>query len=331
MDNIAHSLVGFSVATAIRPDLVKKHSWKFLLSQALIVNFPDWDILLHLYSKETYYFHHRGFTHSFIGLILIYPICYLIHYLFLKKENCWFLVLFQLLFSHFFLDWLTTYGVMFFYPASMQRYSFPLMFIVDPFLWAISGMSFLAILYALWKDKSILYLRRVSIIGLIFIGQLWFIELGTKYLSENAYFKKVDRVKESRVISYPAPMAPFFWSILEIKQNTYQQGVASILDSKWNKSFGVFKAQDQCFHEAAAASYKLWGSYIDCRPYEHVISKSKIIKGCRCISLKYSFANIDFVTFGAYFIPEGESQGYFLPHRRFNQLLEQSKNLLDSW
>ena len=148
MENLTHTCVGYLLArTGLR-------RLSPLGTAALVIgaNLPDIDVLYTLSGDPTTYLvHHRGLSHSFVGLVGLS----LIQTAFLwgigrylprkaMPQPCphfgWlFLLSLIALASHFILDYTNSYGVRPWLPFSNQWYYGDLVFIADPYLWLLLG------------------------------------------------------------------------------------------------------------------------------------------------------------------------------------------------
>lgn len=148
MDNFTHSLVGL---TAARAGLEKLSPGATLLC-VLAANSPDSDvIMLVVGDRWDYLQHHRGITHSIVGVIGLAIALPLIFY---AVDRLWsrfrgqppkvklkglMLSSFIVSATHPLLDWTNNYGIRLWLPWS-EKWSYgDLVFIVDPYLWLILG------------------------------------------------------------------------------------------------------------------------------------------------------------------------------------------------
>lgn len=342
MDNLAHSAFAAILGTALAPELAVKLRGRFFIASALLANLPDIDIAFALVGKEIYVFQHRGLTHSLFGLLITLPLgCLILNRLIgykikakgLKdygRSFCFFFVLMQLMISHFFLDYLTSYGTMFLYPFSWERFSYPLMFIVDPFFWLVTLGGF----YSIWilnktpTKPQIPLARKRAIIALLSCCALWTIELsGKKKIEEIALDKKSAKYREKKaeylIDSYPAPLAPLNWHMVAYSKDRQEYWQSSFsffregsleTKSSLHSIPSIFKmnqlCDDQVYEEAAKyefLKFQRWAEHALCSPFTF-----EDTQGCRCFSLKYSLADTNLVSYGSFFIdPKGE--GFFLP------------------
>lgn len=148
MDNLTHSLVGL---TAAKAGLEKLSPGATLLC-LVAANGPDGDILaLPFGDRWTYLHHHRGITHSIVGVICI---AFFLPLLFFAVDWLWsqlrnqppqvnlkglLLVSFIVSATHPLLDYTNNYGIRPFLPWDPKWFYGDFVFIVDPYLWLILG------------------------------------------------------------------------------------------------------------------------------------------------------------------------------------------------
>lgn len=355
MDNLAHSFTAGVVGAALLPETTRKYKWRTFFASAAVANFPDIDFVLTLVSREFYFYHHRGFTHSLTGLLIIFPICYWIFQKIMKpamgapadtggvsRSEAGIFVLAQLLFTHFFLDYLTTYGTMFLFPFSKIRFSWPLMFILDPLFWLVTGFGFVIIYLRPLSTRKNLIVRAWSCLALIF--GLWVFEASYKFKAESIYRQSVAQAADSEgalspvsetesqghLISYPAPGAPFFWLFVDEKDSRLSQGALSWISPErkpwyfWKEpipetfSHGALCPEDGMSAKALNAfeDYRDWAGPLVCSAYTFLDQD-----GCRCLSLKYSLVAQDAVAYGAWWVSKDGSAHQFLPPDPLKKLL----------
>lgn len=148
MDNLTHSLVGLTAAKAGLERLSPGATTLCVIA----ANAPDADIgVVAFGDRWTILQHHRGITHSIVGVICIAVILPLVFYgidwLWSRfkdrppriKLKGLMLASFVASATHPLLDWTNSYGIRFFLPWS-QKWSYgDLVFIVDPYMWLILG------------------------------------------------------------------------------------------------------------------------------------------------------------------------------------------------
>jgi inner membrane protein len=148
LDNLTHSLVGL---TAAKAGLERLSPGASLLC-VLAANSPDSDIAVILFGDRWDYLqHHRGITHSIVGVVSLAILLPLIFY---GVDRLWgrlrgqspktklrglLIVSFIVSATHPLLDWTNNYGVRFLLPWNPRWFYGDLVFIVDPFLWVVLG------------------------------------------------------------------------------------------------------------------------------------------------------------------------------------------------
>jgi inner membrane protein len=165
MDNFTHSFVGYAAAKA---GLEKASPYATAVC-VIAANAPDCDLLGYLGGRWFGFYHHRGITHSIVGVValslLLPTIFYAVDWWRSRREGRavkvrWgplFLVALLLTFSHPFLDWTNTYGVRPLLPWNGAWFYGDFAFVVEPFFWLVLGvMGF--ILTAKTKRKTVLWL-----------------------------------------------------------------------------------------------------------------------------------------------------------------------------
>jgi membrane-bound metal-dependent hydrolase YbcI (DUF457 family) len=172
MDNVTHTFVGVHLARA--------GSWSGAAKRALIVlvvasNLPDVDGVLLLVGGPLGFLGRRTLTHSLPGIAVTAGLAAFLFRL-RFRESSW-RSLFGLcilgLGVHILLDLVNSYGVALLYPFSHRRTEFACVFIVDPWIWGILLVPFLASL--LWRaPRARRALARGSLAGLaLYVFTCW--------------------------------------------------------------------------------------------------------------------------------------------------------------
>lgn len=151
MDNLTHSLVGLLVAKTG----LERQAPLAVPAAIIAANAPDLDLIASLGGRWSYLAHHRGGSHSIIGVVAISlavaGIFWLIERFWARRENraprgsLRGLAFLSLLagFTHPLLDWTNNYGVRPFLPFNDRWYYGDLVFVFDPWLWLVlAGTAF---------------------------------------------------------------------------------------------------------------------------------------------------------------------------------------------
>lgn len=150
MDNLTHSLVGAALAQAALPAGAAKPLRRlFLAAGVLTANLPDADLLYVGITPPPlgYLLHHRGHTHTFVGLLaqglLFLPLIRLLPYArrvdaVIRARVRWLIAV--ALLTHILLDAGNSYGVHPFHPFDSRWYYGDAVFIFEPWLWLLFGL-----------------------------------------------------------------------------------------------------------------------------------------------------------------------------------------------
>jgi len=146
---------------------------------------PDLDVLWGFKGPVSNFAHHRGFTHSFLGLFIVCAVVvafmYLVWLMRGKKTNIpdlpprWgllFVFAYIAGISHILLDFTNNYGVRPFWPFWEKWYSWDIVFIFEPalYIFLISGL----ILPALFsRDQPLPRGRKAAALALLAVVALW--------------------------------------------------------------------------------------------------------------------------------------------------------------
>ena len=150
MENLAHTLLGLALAKAGLERTTP------LATTALVIssNLPDIDVVVRFRGITSYLEHHRGLTHSLVGLVVLAAVlAFLLAYLdrkfrlrrdpFRRPVRSVRLFAVSLLggLGHTFMDFTNTYGVRPLLPFNSRWYYGDLAFVVDPWIWLILGSA----------------------------------------------------------------------------------------------------------------------------------------------------------------------------------------------
>jgi len=192
---------------------------------------PDIDVLSRFKGPVFGFAHHRGFTHSFLGLFLVSGVVVGLMYLIWlargRKTNDpdlppkWgllFLFAYIAGLTHLLLDFTNNYGVRPFWPFSETWYSWDIVFILEPVLWIVLPLGLLMpILFSLVNQEIGARSkgpqgRFSAILALISMVALWGIRDYEHRRAVNALearlYQNADPIRAS---AYPYWWNPFRW------------------------------------------------------------------------------------------------------------------------
>jgi inner membrane protein len=201
------------------------------LTLTLAAEAPDLDVIGRFRGPAFGFAHHRGFTHSFLGIVLMAGIVvafvYLIHLLRGRKvNNPDLLPRWGLLFlyaciaglSHILLDFTNNYGVRPFWPFSEKWYSWDIVFIFEPIMFGVLLLGLIVPSFFSLIDKEIGVRQRgprgrtAATVALIAIVLLWTLRdyqhRRAVHALEARSYENADPVRAS---AYPAFTNPFRW------------------------------------------------------------------------------------------------------------------------
>ena len=226
MEPVTHFLTGACLG---RAGLNRKTALA-TLTLTLAAEAPDLDVFGALRGRAFSFAHHRGFTHSFLGVpldaLVVVGFVYLIWRLRGRKTKNnlpprWGLLFFYACLaglSHILLDFTNNYGVRPFWPFSEKWYSWDIVFIVEP---VMLGLLFLGLVVPLLFnliDREIGARRggpRGSVaatLALVGIVGMWGLRDYEHRRAINALESRTyDGADPQRVSAYPHMIDPFHW------------------------------------------------------------------------------------------------------------------------
>lgn len=192
---------------------------------------PDLDVLGRFHGSVFGFAHHRGFTHSFLGLFLVAAVVVGFMYLVWRvrgrrtrnpnpppRWGLLFAYAYLAGLTHILLDFTNSYGVRPFWPFSERWYSWDIVSIWEPALWALLVLGLIVpSLFSLINDE--IGVRRagppgrlaatVALIGVIAVWAVRDYEHRRSVAALNSRtYRGVDAV---RISAYPYMLNPFRW------------------------------------------------------------------------------------------------------------------------
>jgi inner membrane protein len=219
MDTISHALAG----SLIGRGAVRRDAAVASLLGGVAAAVPDLDALF-IHSRLGYIRYHRGLSHSFVmAPLLALAIAALARPL---ARRVRFFVLFGLalagIVSHILLDWITSWGTMFFSPLSWHRYALDWVFIIDPFFTGILLAAAVAALLVRRRSRAIAAIGLVWLTGYIGLcGWLHHEVLARWRLREPG-------IPADRLAAIPQPLSPFRWMLIADRGDAVDVALASI-------------------------------------------------------------------------------------------------------
>ena len=234
MEPLTHFLTGACLGRAG----LNRRSALATLTVTLAAEAPDLDVLGDTRGEVFGFAHHRGFTHSFLGIALVSAVVVGFVYLIWRLRGAkskdperpprWGMLFgFAYLagLSHILLDFTNSYGVRPFWPLSERWYSWDIVFIVEPILWILllGGLLVPAIFHLVNQEigprRKVPYGRVGAVLALLGVVALWGVR---DFEHRRAVAALEARTYEGatplRVSAYPAWGNPFRWNgVVETK------------------------------------------------------------------------------------------------------------------
>ncbi len=263
------------------------------LTLTLAAEAPDLDVLGRLRGPAFGFAHHRGFTHSFLGVPLDAAVVLAFVYLLWrlrgrKLSNPSLSPRWPLLFlyaclaglSHILLDFTNAYGVRPFWPFSERWYSWDIVFIFEPIMFTCLVLGLVTpALFALIDNEVGAYQRLprgriAAILALIAVVSLWIVRDFEHRRALNALEARTYQDAEPlQASAYPALASPFKWYGVVETQNFFALAPVNSLTSEVNPDSDddeemkiLYKPEETPITLAAKKSY-LGRVYLDWAAY----------------------------------------------------------------
>lgn len=245
MDSLTHLALGACIGELIAGKSLGK---KALLIGAVAQSIPDIDFLASFWnSPASDLLAHRGFTHSFLFIIITaYPLAIIAaRWQWLPRMSVrhwtWFLLL--ELFVHIFLDAFNAYGTAWFEPFSHYRVAFHALFVADPLFSASLGIgALLLILFPSTHLSRKKWARNAILISTLYLGYA----LMNKHLINNSVEDNLahQQITFKRYFTTPTPGNIWLWNIVGEGDQGFYIGYRSIFDTTDFIPFQFFHKND---------------------------------------------------------------------------------------
>ncbi|MDE3214251.1 MAG: metal-dependent hydrolase [Bacteroidota bacterium] len=245
MDSLTHIALGACVGEAFFGSKIgKKALWIGALAQSI----PDFDFITGAWMNPAKaLLAHRGFTHSFVFVLLAVPLLSKIFRRIFKSYPVsygnWAIFLGIQLLLHLFIDSFNGYGVGLFEPFSHYRVSFNTVFVMDPLfsLWPVVALIILWVLPRSHASRTFWWRFGVFLSGFYLI-----------YCTVNKLTidSKVNELVNNQHISYtdfmttPTPFNNLLWYVILKTDHGYEIGYRSLFDSNTPMQFQYFEKGD---------------------------------------------------------------------------------------
>lgn len=231
MDSLTHIVVGACVGELVAGKQLGKRA---MLIGAIANSFPDIDFLASFFLPVTAdLLAHRGFTHSFLFVLLASPLLAGVSMkLFYKRGypySNWVSFWMLQMFLHVFIDAFNAYGTGWFEPFSHVRVSFQTMFVADPLftLWPSVASIVLLVLPLTYPRR-----KTVATVALLLCTVYLGIGIANK-LSIDRHIEQemADKgIVPERYMSTPTPLNNMLWYVVIKKDSGFYITYRSVWD-----------------------------------------------------------------------------------------------------
>jgi inner membrane protein len=218
LDTLTHGLIGI---LGSRTGFSQRNGKVATIAFLIGAIFPDIDLIVSFFGPEFSLRYHRGVTHSIIAAPVFAMFIAAVIYRFASFKNFVLLSVIVALgiYSHILFDLITSYGTVIFDPISMKRYSWNLVFILDPFI----TIPVILGLILCWKRSERALMISVSIIAFLVVYLMLNLCVRLLYEEKLEGFAVASSIDVKRSTVYPRPLAPFFWmGVIETEDAFYR-------------------------------------------------------------------------------------------------------------
>lgn len=204
---------------------------------AVAQSVPDVDFLATLWtSTSENLLAHRGFTHSFLFVLLISPLLGLLAERWHRPHdisvNKWILFFGIQAVIHLLIDGMNVYGVGWFEPFSHIRISYNWIFVADPFFSIWPGIAFVVLLVLRKKHPKRKWWALKFGIGL---SAVYLLYCGINKIKIDHDVKDVFNKQQIAYTNYfttPTPLNNWLWYVVAASDSGFYIGYRSLFDSK---------------------------------------------------------------------------------------------------
>jgi inner membrane protein len=245
MDTITHFAAGACMGELIAGHKIGR---KAMLVGGLSQLIPDVDFIFGSWmSPAANALAHRGFTHSFLFLILIIPVvAWIVRRWWGHKSmswRAWIILLVAEVATHLFLDAFNAYGTGWFEPFSHQRISFNAVFVADPFFSIPLGvaLAFLLLTRIEFRWRKLISIGALSLSGIYLAYGLynkWQVDRSAREAMRRHHIAPTD------YFTTPTPFNNWLWYIVATDSAGSYVGYRSVFDASSDIQFEFFPRQD---------------------------------------------------------------------------------------
>lgn len=249
MDSITHIALGACMGEAFAGRTLGK---KAMVWGALAQSIPDIDFMASLWmDTPSGLLAHRGFSHSFLFLIIITPLFAVLAEKLHKPHNIrfrkWLLFFGGVIAAHIFIDAFNNYGVGWFEPFSHRRVSFNVIYVADPFFSIWPGLACIMLLLLNSWLKQRRFWWRMGL-GLSAVYLVYCLFNKTNIDADTKEIMQKQQISYTRYFTTPAPLQNWLWYVVAGNDSGYYVGFRSVFDNKKEIAFEYFPRNDSLLY-----------------------------------------------------------------------------------
>lgn len=244
MDTLTHIVLGGCIGEIF---VGRKIGKRALVLGAIAQSVPDLDFIASFwYGPSANLLAHRGFSHSFLFIILVTPLLAWLADKWRRPHDvsfrtwCWFIG--AELLVHIVLDAFNAYGTGWFEPFNDVRFTFHILFVVDPLFTIVPVIVFFWLLFRRTH-------RQRTFWSVITIGWCVFY-LGVSLVNKLVVESDVKKVAARQGIIYhrhfttPTPFNNLLWFVVLESDKGYYIGHRSVFDNRYSMPLYYFPRND---------------------------------------------------------------------------------------
>lgn len=246
MDSITHIVLGASIGEGFAGKQLGKRA---MFLGAVAQSLPDIDFVSSFWNNTAEdLLSHRGFTHSFLFILLISPVLGLVAERWHRPHNIsllkWSLFFGVNALIHVLIDGMNAYGVGWFEPFSHVRISYNWIFVADPFfsIWLAIGFLMLLILRSR-TNRRIFWVR----FGIILSSAYLFYCVVNKWQINSVAKNSLAAtgIHYSNYFTTPTALNNWLWYVVAASDSGYYIGYRSVFDKKKHIDFHFYPRNEQ--------------------------------------------------------------------------------------
>lgn len=305
MEPVTHLMTG---AVLSRAGFNRKAAYA-TLAMTIAAELPDIDVLWAVKGPVAAFQHHRGWTHSFIGLPLeasaVVGFVWLLHRWRIRRNpakspaapvNWWLLFAFSIiaLLSHLLLDWTNNYGLRPFFPFNPRWYAGSFVFIFEPIIFALLLIALVAPpLFGLVSSevgvrKAKFRGRGWAITALVAIVALWGWRIVERQNAIQLAQAEDYGAPVTRVFASPHPVNPYRWSVIVETPDFYQLATVDTLNDtvETSKESDIFYKPPTTLYTLVAKRTWLGQVYLDWSSFPLVTQTDTTYEGLTTVTFR---------------------------------------------